>query len=227
VGRLYVYKIRYDDGTAPCVQGGVLSLALCKPAIRATARVGDTLVGFSAKSMCADQRLVYAAVVTDRLADGDYYRQARWRGRIDCIYEWRGGAFRRRRDARVHATSEDRVHDLGEPPAYPRANVLLSENYRYFAESRPADHSAYPALARLIDRLGQGHRIHHGERVKDELERYLAAIWSVAPTRTVPLPAGSICAARRPAERATAATTRRTAADAARNQPRTRQSKPG
>lgn len=189
MSRLYVYKVRYDDGTAPCVERGLLSLALCKPGIRATARVGDTLIGFAAKSMCADQRLVYAAVVTERLADGAYYREARWRSRLDCIYAWRDGAFHRKRDAAVHDTAADLVHDLGEAPTYPRANVLVSENFRYYAESRPADHTRHPALARMIDRLGQGHRVNHGDRVHDELERYLAEIWSERQPRAAPAPA--------------------------------------
>lgn len=199
MSRLYVYKVRYDDGTAPCIQGGVLSLALCKPAVRATARVGDTLIGFAAKSMCADQRLVYAAVVTERLVDGTYYREARWRSRPDCIYAWRDGAFHRKRDAAVHDAAADILHDLGEAPAYSRANVLVSDNFRCYAESRPADHARYPALARMIDRLGQGHRLNHGERMRDELERYLAEIWSERPPRAVSAPAGSKCSPCTPA----------------------------
>ena len=194
MSRLYVYKVRYDDGTAPCVEHGVLSLALCKPAIRATARVGDTLIGFAAKSMCADQRLVYAAVVTDRLADGAYYRRARWRNRLDCIYAWSDGAFGRKRNETAHDSAADLAHDLGEAPAYSRANVLVSDNFRYFAESRPADHARFQALSRMIDRLGQGHRLNHGDRVKDELERYLAEIWSSPPTAARLAPARSNCA---------------------------------
>lgn len=179
MSRIYIYKVRYDDGTAPCVENGLLTLALCKPGIRATAQVGDTLVGFAAKSMCRDQRLVYAAVITGRLARGDYYRASAWSGRLDCIYVWRHGAFHRKRNAAVHATEEDLAHDLGDAPKYARANVLLSDNYRYFAETRDADYGgAYPQLARMIDRLGQGHRLNHGDRLRDEIERYLASVWS-------------------------------------------------
>ena len=225
MSRLYVYKVRYDDGTAPCVEDGMLSLALCKPAIRATARVGDTLIGFAAKSMCADQRLVYAAVVTERLADGTYYREARWRDRLDCLYAWRGGAFHRRRISMVHDTAADLVRDLGEAPAYARANVLISDNFRYYAESRPADHARYPALARMIDRLGQGHRLNHGDRVHDELERYLAEIWSEAQPRAMPAPARSKCAPCTPATPSTPTCARDH--DGARNQRRSRQSKSG
>jgi hypothetical protein len=178
VSRLYVYKVRYDDGTAPCVEDGVLTLALCKPAIRATAAVGDTLVGFAAKSMCRDQRLVYAAVVTARVEGGAYYRERRWRRRRDCAYAWRGGAFVPRGGTAAAVAPEDLRNDLGAPPAYARANVLVSDNYRYFAETRPADYrEEFPQIARFVDALGQGHRVNLGERLRDEFERYLAALW--------------------------------------------------
>ncbi|HKE49144.1 MAG TPA: hypothetical protein VKB52_13855 [Rhodanobacteraceae bacterium] len=181
MSRLYVYKIRYDDGTAPCVEGGLLSLALCKPAIRATAAVGDTIVAFAAKSMCRDQRLVFAAEVTAKIADGAYYRAAAWRHRRDAVYCWRGGAFERRRDAAIPISDADMQNDLGDAPSYRRASVLLSDNYRYFADTRAADYRAgFPTLAAMIDKLGQGHRVHHGERVRDEIERYLAALWNGA-----------------------------------------------
>lgn len=180
MSRLYVYKIRYDDGTAPCVEDGLLSLALCKPAIRATASVGDTIVAFAAKSMCRDQRLVFAAVVTAKIADGAYYRAAAWRQRRDAVYRWRHGAFERRGDAAIPISDADMRNDLGEAP-YRRASVLVSDNYRYFGDTREADYRAgFPSLAAMIDKLGQGHRVHHGDRVRDALERYLAALWAGA-----------------------------------------------
>ena len=199
MSRLYVYKIRYDDGTAPCVENGLLSLAICKPAIRSTAQVGDTLIGFAAKSMCADQRLVYAAVVTRKLADGAYYRGTTWRNRRDCVYAWRNGAFHLRRDAVIAISADEMANDLGDAPAYKRAQVLLSDNYRYFAETRPADYrAAYPALGRMINQLGQGHRLKHGDRVRDEIERYLAHLWSTTRSARVDWPCKSPRARHKP-----------------------------
>jgi len=199
MSRLYVYKVRYDDGTAPCVENGLLSLALCKPAIRSTAQVGDTLVGFAAKTMCADQRLVYAAVVTRKLDDGAYYRGTAGRNRRDCVYAWRNGTFQLRRDAVIAIGVDEMANDLGEPPAYKHAQVLLSDNYRYFAETRPADYrAAYPALARMIDQLGQGHRVHHGDRVRDDIERYLAHLWGSSRSTRVAWPRQSPPARHKP-----------------------------
>src|SRR5262245_19678539 len=148
MSRIYVYKIRYDDGTAPCVESGLLSLALCKPAIRATAAVGDTVVAFAAKSMYRDQRLVFAAEVTAKAVDGAYYRTSAWSRRRDAVYRWRNGAFERRRDAAIAISDEDMANDLGDAPTYPRAAVLLSENFRYFGDTRAEDYrSDFPSLA--------------------------------------------------------------------------------
>jgi len=41
MARIYFYKLTTDDGGAPCVQDGLLSLAICKPMIRGTAEVGQ------------------------------------------------------------------------------------------------------------------------------------------------------------------------------------------
>jgi Nucleotide modification associated domain 2 len=48
---MYYYKLTNDDGGAPCVQGDLLSLAICKPMIRSTARPGDLIFGFAANSL--------------------------------------------------------------------------------------------------------------------------------------------------------------------------------
>src|SRR5689334_11346460 len=91
--KIYFYKLTVDDGGAPCVTSKLLSLAICKPMIRGTAEVGDLVIGFAANSLHADNRLIYVARVTKKLMNGDYFKQAEYSGREDCIYEWRGGRF--------------------------------------------------------------------------------------------------------------------------------------
>jgi Nucleotide modification associated domain 2 len=41
----YFYKLTADNGGAPCVRYGLLSLAICKPMIRKTAKEGDLIFG--------------------------------------------------------------------------------------------------------------------------------------------------------------------------------------
>src|SRR3989449_5973689 len=86
MSKCYFYKLTCDDGGAPCVQDGLLSLAICKPMIRSTAEVGDLIFGFAAKSLFGDNRLIYIAWVTDKKSEGEYYLNKRFSGRGDRIY---------------------------------------------------------------------------------------------------------------------------------------------
>jgi hypothetical protein len=63
---LYFYKVRHDDGGAPCVADGLLSLAICKPRTRSTANVDDWIFGFGSKS--SGEPLIYVAEVTTVVA---------------------------------------------------------------------------------------------------------------------------------------------------------------
>src|SRR5436309_3565884 len=70
--RVYVYKLTVDNGGAPCVTRRLLSLAICKPNIRARACPGDWIFGFGGKDLGG--RLLYIARVSERLENGSYYR---------------------------------------------------------------------------------------------------------------------------------------------------------
>ncbi len=47
IPKFYLYKMTVDDGGAPCVQDGVLTLAICKPTIRRVAPEGSFSIGFA------------------------------------------------------------------------------------------------------------------------------------------------------------------------------------
>jgi len=38
---IFMYKLTTDNGGAPCVENELLSLCICKPKIRMSAKVGD------------------------------------------------------------------------------------------------------------------------------------------------------------------------------------------
>jgi hypothetical protein len=44
--RILRYILQHDTGMAPCVDNGLVSLATCKPKIRAGARSGEWVIGF-------------------------------------------------------------------------------------------------------------------------------------------------------------------------------------
>lgn len=165
--RVFFYKLVVDGGGAPCVYRRVLSLAICKPQIRKSARVGDWVFGFGAAGL--DLRLIYIAEVSEKIRDGDYYRGSRHATRPDCIYRWSHGRFRLRAGARFH-TNKDIKRDLGVPPAYLKAQVLVSRNFVYFGSATPPDYAkAYPVLGAAVQALGQGHRINHNPAIRTAL----------------------------------------------------------
>ena len=91
---IYVYKMVADNGGAPCIWRGLLSLALCKPKIRKGAEKGALIFGFGGRHY--EERLIYIAQVTSKRESGAYYREWRFGGRPDCIYHDVGGKARRK-----------------------------------------------------------------------------------------------------------------------------------
>jgi len=84
---IYSYLLVTDNGSAPCVQQNILSLAICKPRIRKSAKVGDYIIAFSSKSMKISQnaKIIYIAKITNKLKLNKYYPE--YKNRKDCIYD--------------------------------------------------------------------------------------------------------------------------------------------
>jgi len=179
--RIFLYKMTVDNGGAPCVQDNLLSLAICKPAIRRTAKTGDWLLGIGGKSLHG--RLIYMAEVTETVDLGLYYSLSRYKERKDCIYEFNEeGKLQVRRDALYHEDGSSLARDVGTPDAsgrYPSARVLLSRNFCYLGRNGTAESlSSYPALRDLLDGLTQGHRVNHSPAVHAELNDLQSELWS-------------------------------------------------
>ena len=176
--RIYYYKLTADDGGAPCVQDGLLSLAICKPMIRNGARPGDVIFGFAANSLHRDNRLIYVAVLSANVYGSSYYNSDRYRYRGDCIYELRGDHFIRRRGALFHGNAGDLAHDLGRYPIYDRANTLLSTDFRYFGKDGTDKYKTlHPLIEDVVEALGQGHRVHHGAQLREQLFALKEQVW--------------------------------------------------
>src|SRR5580704_11345941 len=101
--RLYSYCLPTDDGAAPNPYWGACTLAICKPKIRATARVGDWIAGTGAKfarmgdggTKDMSGKLVYAMRVTTKVTMAEY--DALTRSKLsNKIPAWRDPDHRRR-----------------------------------------------------------------------------------------------------------------------------------
>lgn len=176
--RIYFYKLTADSGGAPCVEHNLLSLAICKPMIRSTAKRGDVIFGFAANSLHPDNRLVYIARVTEKTENGLYFIQRRFAGRSDRIYRRKGDKFEWRSRARHHGP-DDVARDLGQYPRYKRANVLLSTDFRYFGGCGSDDYKdQFPRIARAVEALKRGARVRHNELLRAELCTLEKQVWA-------------------------------------------------
>ena len=85
--RLYIYKVRVDDGGAPCVDESLWSLAICKPAIRRTAQVGDVIYAFGTNGESPSNRLVCIAEVTETYSGQEYFELSEFKHRGTAFTE--------------------------------------------------------------------------------------------------------------------------------------------
>ena len=165
----------YDSGGAPCVKDDLLSLAICKPQIRRTARRGDRVYGFGGNNDFPPNRMIFMARITDRLAAGRYYELSEYADRPDAIYTRDvAGDLVLRDDAIFHVGVTDHVRrkDIGESPEWANANVLVSDEFRYFGHLADNEwRRKYPMLAAAVKNLGQGHLVRHGPEVEKQLDR--------------------------------------------------------
>lgn len=76
--RTYAYVIVNDRGGAPCYEDGLLTLAVCKPAVRRTAQPGDLVIAYNGSDLLRDgpHRVRWAGVMKEKVGFADYWRGA-------------------------------------------------------------------------------------------------------------------------------------------------------
>ena len=144
MNRLYSYTIPIDDGAAPNPFWGVCTLAICKPAIRRTAKVGDWVVGLGsvdAPSGNLSGKIVYAMRVDFKktMEEYDELTKTELKKKVpnvdsenlidrlgDSIYDFEGSSPKLRKS--VHDDGNIKT-DLGGK------SVLLSKHFYYFGHN--------------------------------------------------------------------------------------------
>jgi len=179
--RYFLYKMTDDNGGAPCVQNGFLSIAICKPRIRKAAKIGDWLIGVGGSRL--ENRFIYMAEVTDTAENGIYYTHPSFAGRPDRIYEFNSeDILKIRKNARYHSDGASILSDAGlqdEKGYFPSARVLISLNFRYLGKSGTRDLiNKYPNLNTVVKTMKQGHRVNHSPVVLMELKELQTELWT-------------------------------------------------
>lgn len=176
---IYSYVLRYDDGAAPNPFWGICTLAICKPAIRRKAEVGDWVVGTGSRNSPIGDisgQLVYAMKVTKKMTLQEYDEQCRkdlsakiprwFTGKFkermgDCIYDYSNGQIPKLRPS-VHKEL-NRQRDLSGK------SVLLSEEFFYFGD-KPV---ALPEELTPIVKANQGHKKIESEYLIKSFESWI------------------------------------------------------
>ena len=157
---------------APCVDGGLVTLATCKPQIRRSARPGDWIAGFLPRPHPRGL-LTYVGRVHHVLDVGIYEKQ--FRGRADAVYRLvPDGTFRR-----LKPDYHDNPNDLRKDTSSPV--LIFDEDATWYFGDRP---QALPPKLIHLSAAGRGHRVngaHEGD-VK-ALERWLRRRWSPSINR--------------------------------------------
>lgn len=153
--RIFVYKVVINSGYAPCIQGGICTLNICKPAMRRTAEVGDIVIGIMSQSQDiragvrthfggrdihitenVDEynlpksgngtfKIVYAMQITDVVTMQEYDQIVGDR-RMDSIYDFRNRIIR----PGPHGSSQQATDLSG-------LNTLISEYFVYYGRHAP------------------------------------------------------------------------------------------
>ena len=189
--RTYLYKLTSDRGGAPCAtpallgEEPLLTLAICKPAIRRTAQAGDRILGITSHSLAHREgyplcSVIYAAVVQEGVDARDYFAPASPFGtRPDCIYEFHQqlGTAAHNGRSNLHRAPANLLKDLGHYPYYRNGRVLLSLDFRYFGAGAVKIPARLHLLNAAAESLGQGHRVYLDKdpesREADALFRHL------------------------------------------------------
>ena len=198
--RTYLYKLTSDRGGAPCAppagagEGPLLTLSICKPAIRRTAQPGDRILGITSQSLAARDgyplhAVIYAAIVSGAQDAREYYAaRSPFRSRPDCIYQFHraNGELRHTGRTPLHADEAYRARDLGQYPYYRNGRTLFATEFRYFGEKAVAIPAQLHQLREVAETLGQGHRVFpERDAATAEVDALFQKLWEM-PTRYTP-----------------------------------------
>jgi hypothetical protein len=173
VARVFSYVITHDTGFAPNPFGDFLTLATCKPKIRASAKKGDWLLGTGSACNVGNNRVIYAAKVDEVLPLEDYgsnpdfackipvVSQEPWQRHGDNIYSKGTDGWHQRRN--IHHSRRHMERDLRGK------NVLICRTFMYFGSGAPLLPDGLLGLVKT----GPSHKCETRQQVIAEFESWL------------------------------------------------------
>jgi hypothetical protein len=146
--RLFSYIVARDFGFAPNPFHGVLTLATCKPKIRAAAAIGDLVVGTGSRRVGLDGHIVFAMKVSDVVGYDEYWADPRYqlkRPNLRGSLKYKFGDNIYHRSAAGQWTQSDSHHSLPNGVENPKnvardtetPKVLIAREFIYWGASAP------------------------------------------------------------------------------------------
>lgn len=171
--KLFSYVVARDYGFAPNPFFGWCTLATCKPKIRATAEVGDWVIGTGAKSKYGlAGHLIFAMRVEETCDFDAYWRDSRFSAKRpvlngslkqlygDNIYHREHGRWKQEDSHHSREGGRSNRHNVTRDTSANR--VLLSQRFVYLGETAraiPKRFRPYKPTGEEICSPGQGHRV--------------------------------------------------------------------
>ena len=163
---IYSYILREDWGGAPCIENGLLSLAICKPAIRRTAKKGDWITMFAGAKIAGKgvrDRLYCMFEVSDVITMQEYGENHT--NRMDCIFDQNLEYINK---IGIHGDKYLQERDLRGK------NVLLSTNFIFFGKMDNNTTTGIEIDKNFKDMIpyGKGHQNQKNKKFREELPKY-------------------------------------------------------
>lgn len=159
--RILSYVVASDTGLAPNVTGGICTLAVCKPNIRAHAEPGDWIVGMS-KASHGRQKMIYAMQVYEKISYDQFFHDSRfeqkkptYQAKGDNFFHAHADGYRMAFRSAAHADKPEAIaRDLKVP------EVVVGHRFWYFGANAPTlPESLSETRIALPDATRRGHRV--------------------------------------------------------------------
>jgi hypothetical protein len=176
--RLYTYIVAHDGGNAPNPFHGTCTLAICKPKIRSTAKVGDIIVGLDHGKY--SNRIVYCMKVSHIFSWADYIKECNTKGSVlnkkipkgkldqgDCIWKTSGPTY----ENSLPSWSKHKGEVCFNTDVLSGKNVLASSEYWYFGK----ENEQYKIILRGdLQKIipGRGHKSYFNDPYKNNFIKY-------------------------------------------------------
>ncbi|MFA6015672.1 MAG: hypothetical protein WC742_11460 [Gallionellaceae bacterium] len=146
---LYIYVVARDFGFAPNPYHGLCTLATCVPRIRASAQIGDWIMGVGGSRLGATGKCIYLMKVSEILTFNGYWSDIRFfrkkplrNGSLvmmvgDNVYHQEAGDDSWIQSDSHHSNPDGTTNHENVKTDTSSENVLVSDHFYYFGKSAP------------------------------------------------------------------------------------------